>query len=1232
MRKFLILALLVFGFAYQVEAAPSFQILSTPTQVGLYEVFQSTFQLNTVATNYSWPYETNTPVSIAPGVGVSVDAVFVNSNTNTTLTVPCFYYQNYDRKLVSGDGSSFSDEAVIPNGSPCWMVRFAPPELGTWRFQLRATDASGSTIYPSGSSFQFECVSSSNKGFVKVSPTDSRYFELSNGTPIVSAGINIHLRSTFDSDKTLQNLGSNGVRLARWWISYREWQNPFSGGDNPTNGGPQWEFSLALSPNGGSSAGDRYSAVLSTGSNTCQRVYLEAGTTYKFTGYAKASSVSASGAGTGIVPYIGSTQGSAITGTTGWQAFSVTLTPSTTGSVLVGVRNNGSAGTGYFDHVSLVGKKSSDTDWSSDYLSKGDFDFQNYMDPKEAWKVDHIFQVAKDNGVYLKTVISEKQDTCLGKINVDGSTGVQSDNNFYASSNHPSRWLQKTWWRYMIARWGAYSSVHSWELCNEGDPFSASHYDAANALAGYMKSNDPYGHLTTTSFWHSIPMDFWKNSLCDYIDTHEYFGVSTTGTASHGPRFQAWNDPTTSAANTALIPIASTGGQVVYDTAIRHSGNRSLNITTYPATSLTAANRVSTGSEYHVGANPAHKYTISCWAKASTISNLGGSRSWEKPRLCITWSRAYHENDWAGESTLDLALGTYEWQKFQITGVTLPITANTANISIEGIRGVTGSANGNLWVDDVMMVDETTGENIFVDGGFEGDRIDYDSALAVQKYGVLLNSYGDRIGKPSMMGETGIRGMNIYGSVYKGLSYTEEDQQLVDDVSGIYLKKMIWAHAGPNIPYMMMWWTDCIDANNLWHYFKALDNFMNGIYVSNGKFKDAEAVTSNTAMRAWGQKDVTDSCAYLWIDNSAYNWKNVTDANIPAAVSGTVTIKGLATGSYKVEWWDTSTGTITSSSMAQSSGGSLVLNVSNLVSDVACKIYSGAASVPATPSSLASTTVTDDTIGLAWTDNSDNETGMQVEMSTNGSAGPWTNIANLSANSTVYNVTSLSPLTAYSFRVRAFNLNGNSGYTNTLSVTTANAQPAAPSNEAAVLTVASDTQMVAVSWVDNSNNEKNFELMRSTNDGFTVNVTRFTGLAADTTAYTDITAKPATMYYYRVRASNSYGVSAWSNVVNIATPGLIIPLAPSNPTVSAGASGHVIFGWTDNSNNETHFDILRATNAGFTKNRVRIYTGANVTSIDNTSVKPGVTYFYRVRAMNAIGVSEYSDVVSITAP
>ncbi|MHB1458148.1 MAG: hypothetical protein ACYC0V_14660 [Armatimonadota bacterium] len=916
MRKFLIIVILLLIFAHASSAAPSFQLLSSPTQVGRYEVFQSTFELNTVATNYYWPYETNPPASIPAGVGVTVEAIFTNSNTNTVITVPCFYYQDYDRKLI---GSSSTDESVIPNGTPYWMVRFSPPELGSWHFQLKATDASGTTIYPSESGISFDCISSNNKGFVTVSPTDSRYFELSDKTPIASAGVNIRPGSTYDADRLMQSLGDNSVKIVRWLMSYRGSVNPFSGGDYAVKGGPQWEFSLNISTNGGSQPGDRYSVILVPGNSTYQRIYLDAGTEYRYTGYIKASGVS----GSGIIPYIGNNQGTPVTGTTGWQTFTLSYTPSVSGIYEIGVKNDGSAGTGYFDNVSLVAKKPSDTDWSSNYLSKGDFEFQNYMDPKESWKVDHIFQAAKDNGVYLKTVISEKQETCLGSINSDGSTGERLDDNFYASNTHPSRWLQQTWWRYIIARWGAYSAVHSWELCNEGDPFNSNHYNAANALAAYMKANDPYKHLVTTSFWHSTPMNFWKTSLCDYINTNEYLGPVTPDTGSHGPRFYAWTDPISAATNEAsAIPQFSAAGEVSLDAVNKHSGAKSLKLKAYASTTPSV---ITAGGPYHVGINPAHKYTLRFWVKGA---NVTAAQYWY-PCINIVWSEAYHENDAVGVNYYNTSLGTFDWKLYQITGITPLAGSNTANIYINCTRGP--SINGSMWFDDISFVDETTGEELFVGGGFEEDRLDYDTALAVKKLGVLVNSYGRRVGKPAVIGESGIRGLSNYG--------TEENHDLLLDTNGIFIKKIIWAHAGPEIPYMLMLWTECIETNDLWYYFKAYNNFMSNIMVSNGNFYDANAIVSNPGMRAWGQKNNVDGCAYLWIDNAAYTWKNIVNGNIPAPISGTVTIQGLNTGSYIVEWWNTSTGVIISRGTAESIDGNLVLNISDLVSDIACKVY-----------------------------------------------------------------------------------------------------------------------------------------------------------------------------------------------------------------------------------------------------------------------------------------------------
>ncbi len=962
----------------QILCAPAVtNLVAAQTSVGLYDVFTVSFDVQTSATNPFWPYDPSPPVSIPAGTGVTVDGLFTNDNWATTVTAPGFYYQEYTRQLVD------TKEYAVPTGEPHWSIRFAPKSIGTWRYKIRVQDRSGTVTFPSSGDYSFNCTASQNRGFLGPSSTDSRYFETSDGRPLLGPSVNASLQTTAQADALFETCGANGVTTVRWWMDYRGWQNPFGGGDVATKGGPQWSFSLSMSGAGGRKPGDRYCAVVNPAGNTKQGVYLSAGLLYRLSGYVRTDGVPTD-PGKGGVLYIGAKNGTILQSTQDWTLVTIDYTPSTSGVVSVGCKNTADSGTVYFDDLSLKSSSDGGKTWSSECLAKGDMDFENYIDLGEAWKVDRIFESAQQHGVYLKTVISEKQDTSLGCINLDGSTGARSDNNFYASDNHPSRWLQKAWWRYMTARWGCYTSLHSWELCNEGDPFNGNHWNAASALASYVHSVDPNKAMCTTSFWHSIPMDFWKSSTCDYIDVHEYTGPTTPGSGSHGPRFYAWTDPQQSASNIDSVPTGM-------DRAVTHLGANAYRVNA-PASADTFAWGY---PEYHVGIDPSHTYTVRYWAKADNIANQGNGLAWTRPRLGISWSAAYHENDYVGAVSVDADLGTYDWQQYTQAGIHPPASANTANISVAS--PCNPDHPSTFWVDDIEFIDETTGKNLYVDGGFEGDRIDYDTALAVKKYGVLLNSYGDRIGRPAIWGETGIRGPNVYGTPYKGYSYTEENQQLVDDTDGIYLRKMIWAHAGPDNPNIMLWWTDNIEKKNLWHYFRAFQDFLSGIPLSNGNYKDAEATTTAPALRAWGQKDLTANRAHLWIDNAPYTWKAVVDHNyrpepwdstatyangstcgggtpthiyrslqdnnknhpvtdtawwedtgefnaannppLPPPVSGTVTVSGFKDGDYKAEWWDTSTGVITKTEDVQCTGGEIALSVQNLVSDIACKIY-----------------------------------------------------------------------------------------------------------------------------------------------------------------------------------------------------------------------------------------------------------------------------------------------------
>lgn len=95
---------------------------------------------------------------------------------------------------------------------------------------------------------------------------------------------------------------------------------------------------------------------------------------------------------------------------------------------------------------------------------------------------------------------------------------------------------------------------------------------------------------------------------------------------------------------------------------------------------------------------------------------------------------------------------------------------------------------------------------------------------------------------------------------------------------------------------------------------------------------------------------------------------------------------------------------------------------------------SGGASAPAAPSAL---TATADggyaRIRLAWTDNSNNETGFKIERSTDGSS--YTQITTVPANRKWYVDTGLTRGQIYYYKVRAYNGSGDSAYTSAASAT-----------------------------------------------------------------------------------------------------------------------------------------------------------------------------------------------------
>jgi hypothetical protein len=170
----------------------------------------------------------------------------------------------------------------------------------------------------------------------------------------------------------------------------------------------------------------------------------------------------------------------------------------------------------------------------------------------------------------------------------------------------------------------------------------------------------------------------------------------------------------------------------------------------------------------------------------------------------------------------------------------------------------------------------------------------------------------------------------------------------------------------------------------------------------------------------------------------------------------------------------------------------------------------------AAPTNFVSTTVTDSSLTLAWTDNATAEWRFRIQRSTSASFNR--NLLNLTvnANSTSWTDTTASPATQYYYRIRTELGSNVSPWVATTATTSSPTLPTAPAN-LAVYDEVYTPGTLDIQWTDNSTNETGFSLQRSTSPDFSADLTTIS-LPANTTTYHDTGLANWTTYYYRVAA------------------------------------------------------------------------------------------------------------------
>jgi hypothetical protein len=176
--------------------------------------------------------------------------------------------------------------------------------------------------------------------------------------------------------------------------------------------------------------------------------------------------------------------------------------------------------------------------------------------------------------------------------------------------------------------------------------------------------------------------------------------------------------------------------------------------------------------------------------------------------------------------------------------------------------------------------------------------------------------------------------------------------------------------------------------------------------------------------------------------------------------------------------------------------------------------------------------------------------------------------------------------------------------------------PSAPSNLTVGVNASSPSSAIDVRWSDNSSNESNFLVERST-DGF--NFTQVASLGANVTAFTNSGLAASTTYTYRVRASNGGGFSAYSDVASATTsapPPPTVPSVPAGPSPAASAVNVNVdadLAWS--CSGATSYDVYLGLDPNPTS-----YRTVTSPSLVLDRMSAGTTYYWRVVARNSAGL------------
>lgn len=272
-----------------------------------------------------------------------------------------------------------------------------------------------------------------------------------------------------------------------------------------------------------------------------------------------------------------------------------------------------------------------------------------------------------------------------------------------------------------------------------------------------------------------------------------------------------------------------------------------------------------------------------------------------------------------------------------------------------------------------------------------------------------------------------------------------------------------------------------------------------------------------------------------------------------------------------------------------------------------------------TPGGLSAYAISATQICVAWNDVA-NEGSYIIERKAS-SETEFSIAGTVSANTTEFTDYGLETGEEYTYRIKAISGASASAYSDEFTVACIYLE--APSGLEALSASESSVELI---WEDNSVGETGFEIWKKTGkDGEWI---KYAYLYRNEIKYIDTDVSQGSVYYYKVRGriSDSNTYSAFSEEAS-AWAVLIAPPSGLQYTVRISADKSVIIlKWTDNSNNESGFEVERKEENDISWSTVSTLDAGDTSFTDSVDSDRG-RYLYRVKAFDDtnINAASYSE-------